>query len=420
MSAKASERLLRETAARIGEKVNFDESAVPAYTLPDALVLNDGAPIESAGVWSSRRREEILSLFRRHVYGDSPAAAGNVQAVLREADDRALGGAALRRQWSVVLDPEGQTAALELLLYLPARPSNAESRVPVFVGLNFHGNHAIHLDPAIHLPDRWVPNHPGGSGDGHRATDAGRGQSASRWPVEQILERGYGLATAYCGDLEPDHPGGARDGVRAAFSVDTDWSWGAIAAWAWGLGRALDVLGGEASVDSERIIAVGHSRLGKTALWAAAQDERFAAAISNDSGCMGAALSRRRFGETVDFITGLFPHWFTARLRAYAEREHELPLDQHMLLALLAPRPLYVASAAEDAWADPRGEFLAAREASRVYEFLGVEGLAANELPEVGQPVMSRVGYHIRPGKHDLTAYDWEQFLEFADRHVRP
>lgn len=395
---------------------NYDESLVPDFALPAPLVLEDGTPVSTPEAWRDVRRPELLALFEHHVYGQAPGPTTMMAEVMAVSDD-ALDGRATRKHTVVRFTSNPNDPELDLLTYLPR---DRKGPVPLFLGLNFGGNHTIQPDPEIPMPRSWVPNNPHWGIEDHVPTAAMRGCGSSRWPVELILRRGYGVATVYCGDIDPDFDDGFENGVHSLFPRDDSQgdAWGTVAAWAWGLSRALDALEADADIDPARVAVIGHSRLGKTALWAGATDERFALVVSNNSGCGGAALSRRRFGETVRRINTVFPHWFCTNFKQYNDREEAMPIDQHELIALIAPRPVYVASATEDLWSDPRGEFLATKAAEPVYRLLGEEGLPVDKMPEVDAPAWGTMAYHLRAGDHDITPYDWARYLTFADQHL--
>ena len=390
---------------------NHDESKVRPYSLPDPLTLLNGQKIRTGEQWQAKRRPEIVRLFEQNVYGRTPSVRVTPHFKVVSTDRRALDGRAVRKQAVISFDGQVSGPKIHVLLYLPA---NTKGPVPVFVGLNFGGNHTVHADPGIALPETWMKQvrTPG--------TEESRGRGAGQWQVDRILSRGYGLATAYYGDIEPDFNGGRQHGVRQMLKKESaDDEWGAIGAWAWGLSRMVDYLVTDKEVDGKRLALIGHSRLGKAALWAGAQDDRFAIVIANNSGEGGAALSKRNFGEDVWRLNNNFPHWFSAPYRQYSNNEAALPVDQHMLVSLMAPRPIYVASAAEDLHSDPRGEFLSAVHAGPVYELLGKQSLGTDAMPGLHEPILKTIGYHIRSGKHDVTAYDWDRYCDFADLHWR-
>jgi hypothetical protein len=393
----------------------YDESKVPSYKLPDPLMFQNGTRVKDKASWPARRKE-IFRLFETEVYGVSPAWDGKLISEEISSDMNALDGKAIRKEIKITLQNQDRSHEMVLLLYLP----KSTSPVPVFLGLSFGGNHTVTDEEGIGITSTWVRNDERIGITANKATAEGRGKAYGRWQVKELISEGYGLATMYYGDIDPDFDDGFKNGVHSLYpgKPGPD-SWGTIAAWAWGLSRIMDYLETNPAVNSGKVIVMGHSRLGKAALWAGATDERFSAVISNNSGCGGAALSMRKFGETVGRINTSFPHWFCDNFNKYSENENKLPVDQHQLISLIAPRPVYVASAEEDKWADPRGEFLSCLNASPVYVLLGKEGFKASEMPAVNKPVSGIISYHIRTGVHNVTIYDWQQYIKFADTQLK-
>lgn len=399
----------------------LDESKVNSYVLPDIFTAGNGTRITTRTQWEKQRSKEILDLFTTQMFGKTPGKPAGLWFEQTSISTNAWNGLATRKEIAVHFNKDKNGPQMSILFYLP---NQVKKPAPLFLCLNFNGNHTIAPDPGIAISKSWVANNEKLGITNHLSNASARGIDTASFPVELILKNGYGLATIYYGDIDPDFDDGFQNGVQPLFYKNGQTKpepdeWGSIGAWAWGLMRAMDYMETDPSINSKEVAVLGHSRLGKAALWAGVLDKRFAIVISNESGCGGAALSKRIFGETVAAINTNFPHWFCANFKQYNYNEDKLPMDQHMLLALVAPRPLYVASASEDLWADPRGEYIAAYEASKVYKLYGLSALEAKESPQLNSPLMKQVGYHIRTGKHNLTRYDWEQYIKFADLHYK-
>lgn len=401
----------------VGMKNIFHEVLVEPEgecVLQDPLRMENGRRVRSVAQWNRKRRPELFAMFEHEMFGRAPGRPEQLHFETVYRDTEALGGKAVRKEVKVHFDNTGDHY-LRLLIYTPA---GAKGAVPAFLGINFKGNWAVSPEEGISMPTPEELERYG------RVETLERGVHAFRWPVEEILAAGYGVATFYTGDVDPDFDDCFENGVHPLFfKPGQDYpepdEWGTIAAWAWGLSRALDYLETDADVDASRVAVIGHSRLGKTALWAGAADTRFAMVISNDSGNCGAALTCRKFGETVARVNYWNPQWFCDNFMKYNFNVEALPFDQHELIALIAPRPVCIGSATEDYYADPRGEFLAAKGASSVYELFGLEGLSGAEFPEpdtyVGEGPLR---YQLRSGKHNILIADWRQYLKFADKYL--
>jgi hypothetical protein len=382
--------------------------------LPDPLVMFDGSRVKTKEQWVEKRRPELKALFQHYMYGALPPAE-KVDAKVEREDKKAFDGKATLKEITLSFGPP-DTPKIHLLL---VTPNARKAPAPVFLGMNFCGNHAVVKDPDVAIPTVWM--RPGAGVKDNRATEAGRGTQVDTWAIEQSIDRGYAVATFYDGDVDPDRPD-VREGIQPHLRKKGEEAgphdWGTIAAWAWGLMRAVDYLRTNSDIDKDRICVVGHSRLGKTALVAGAFDERIALVIPHQAGCGGTAPSRGKVGESVKQINDHFPHWFDGVFKEFNDHPDRLPFDQHCLAALVAPRPLLFSNAVDDTWANPDGQFQVLQAADPVYRLLDAGGLEAKKMPEVGVLSDGPLGYYIRPGKHSMTKEDWKVFLDYADKRL--
>jgi hypothetical protein len=399
-----------------GIPVNYDESRVGAYTLPDPLVLASGKPVRDANTWNETRRAEIVRLFEENQYGRSPGPPAVMIFDVFDKGTAALDGKAIRRQVTIYFSADNAGPKMDLLVYVPA---NALGPVPLLLNLSFSANSSTVDDPGVKPGEVW--------GRDKKKAPAPQGMSFGRVNVTRLLDAGFGFATVYYGDIDPDFVGGVPYGVRALYlkpgqSAPAPDEWGSIAAWAWGLSRAVDYLETDKGVDARRVAIMGVSRLGKTVMWAGAHDPRIALVIASCSGEGGAALSRRNYGETIAHLTepSRYPYQFAGNYAKFASQVDKLPVEVHMLVALIAPRPVLLQTGDKDVWSDPKGEFLAAVAAGGVYRLLGKRGLDTDQMPPAGVPVLHTIGYYMHAGGHGTIPSDWDQFMAFLRMHLRP
>ena len=381
-----------ELARKLSEKrseINYFEDKVPSYELPPLMKDDDGRTITTTAQWAEKRAK-LLDLFRNELYGYSPERPKDEWFEIAKIDRQAMGGTATLKLVNIHLGAQPEAPVIHLNLFIP---NNRTKPAPAF--LLICNRDRENIDPTRKIKSDF-------------------------WPAEQIVARGYAAASFFNGDVAPDKYDGFTTGIHAYLQNPAARkfnSWGTIAAWAWGGSRVMDYFETDPDIDEKHCAVTGHSRGGKTALWCGAQDERWALTISNCSGCSGAAIARRRFGESLKVIQNAFKHWFCGNYRKYIDREDELPFDQHELVALVAPRAVYVTSADEDLWADQRGEWLAIHEAAPVWKLFGRKGLPSDIMPPLDKPLIGDgMGYHIRTGEHNYKVFDWNAHMDLADR----
>jgi hypothetical protein len=409
--------------------VNYTEAKVGQYTLPDVLKLADGALVRDAATWFEKRRPEIVRLFEENQYGRSPGRPADMSFEVFEKAAPAFQGKATRRQVTIYFSKDKAGPKMDLLIYLPAGAGKGTPNakfgvgdpkpVPLLLNLGFSANNAAVNDPNVKVGTMWDRK------QNQRVPATRRGFGGLN--VLPVLEKGFGIATFNYSDVDPDTLDAIAGGVRKLYLKEGQTEpapdeWGSIAAWAWGLSRAVDYFEADKDVDAKRIAIMGVSRLGKTVLWAAAHDTRIALVIASCSGEGGAALSRRNYGETIAHLVAptRFTYQFCANYAKWADKVNEFPVDAHLLIALIAPRPVLLQTGYTDKWSDPYGEFLAAVAAGPVYKLLGKQGLDTDKMPAAGEPILHTLGFYMHPGGHGSAPADWPVFLKFLQMHLQP
>ena len=398
-----------------GIPVNYDESKVGTYTLPDPLKFDDGTPVKTAKDWM-KRRPQIVALFEEQQYGKAPGRPAGESFEVFDKGTPALDGKAIRKQVTIYLDKDKTGPSIDLVIYLPA---TAKKPVPMLLSINFGAVQAAVDDPGIKPETVWDAK------TNTRIAPTGRG--FGRLEVTPFLDAGIGVATFYYGDVDPDYLNGFSNGIRAKYlkAGQTERApddWGSIAAWAWGMSRVEDYFETDKDIDSRRVAIHGVSRLGKTVMWAGAHDQRFAAVIASCSGEGGAALSHRDYGETIAHLTAptRYPYQFAANYAKWGGFPDKAPMDANMLIALIAPRPLLLQTGTTDNWSDPKGEFLAEVAAGPVYKLLGRQDLGTDVWPAAKVPIYHDLSYYMHDGPHGMVPSDWDIYVEFLKMHLHP
>jgi len=390
-----------------GIPANYTEALAGSYTLPDLLTTLNAQPVRDARTWTEKRRPEIVRLFEENQFGHSPGRPKDMTFEVFDQGTPAFEGKAIRRQVTIYFSKDKAGPKMDLLVYVPAGTTKP---APLILNASFSANSSAVDDPGVKQGEVWGPD--------RKKIPAAQGRAFGRINVPRHIEAGFGVATFYYGDVDPDFLGGVPLGVRALYP---GYDWGAIAAWAWGMSRAMDYLETDKGVDAKRVAITGVSRLGKTVMWAGAHDTRFALVIASCSGEGGAALSRRNYGETIAHLVapGRYPYQFSANYAKWGPDPDQSPVDAHMLVALIAPRPLLLQTGNTDRWSDPKGEFLAALAAGPVYRLFGKQGLDVEQLPAAGKAVLHDMGYEMHDGGHGTVPSDLDVYIEFLKMHMQ-